>query len=96
MEKILITLAIVYVVWNLIVFFMYGVDKFKAKKNLWRISENALITAAFLMGGVGAAFGMNKFRHKTKHLKFRICIPLAVVFNAAVIVWVLYVLATAA
>ena len=86
--------AAVYALWNFVVFFVYGIDKRKAKKNRWRISEGTLITLAFLMGGVGAAVGMRVFRHKTKHLKFRICVSLAVILNLAVISWVAYVLLT--
>ena len=92
--KELFILAAAYALWNLIVFFVYGIDKRKAKKNRWRISEGTLIALAFFMGGIGAAFGMRVFRHKTKHLKFRICVPLSVIFNLAVIAWVTYVLLT--
>lgn len=47
--------------WNLIVFIVYGMDKHKAKKNKWRISENTLIVCAFLMGGLGALLGIGVF-----------------------------------
>ncbi len=74
-------LLIVIAVWNIVVFFMYGADKLKAIKGSWRISEQTLITSAFLFGGIGALFGMFVFRHKTKHLKFRILLPIALIFN---------------
>ena len=73
------------IIWNVIVFLTYGIDKLKAIKNGWRISEKALIGMAFLMGGVGAYLGMQTFRHKTKKLKFNILVPLAVIFNMAII-----------
>lgn len=63
----------ILLIWNAIVFLAYGVDKFKAKYNRWRISENALILSAFLMGGIGTAFGLVVFRHKTKHIKLKFC-----------------------
>ena len=73
------TLAVV--MWNIITFALYGIDKGRAKMNQWRISEATLITCAFLMGGIGALLGMNVFRHKTKHLKFKLLVPLAVIVN---------------
>lgn len=74
-------LLIVIAVWNIVVFFMYGADKLKAVKGSWRISEHTLITSAFLFGSLGALFGMFVFRHKTRHLKFRILLPVALIFN---------------
>lgn len=73
-------------VWNIIVFFMYGIDKLKAKRSKWRISENALIVPAFLLGGLGAAFGMIVFNHKTSKIKFRILVPLAFIVNIAFLI----------
>lgn len=69
------------IIWNLIVFFLYGLDKRKAKASSYRISERALLVSSFLFGAIGAILGMNIFRHKTKHLKFRIMIPLFLVLN---------------
>ena len=71
-------------VWNLIVFFLYGADKNKAKKGRWRISERSLLMAAFFMGGIGAVFGMFLFRHKTEHWKFKILLPLFMLLNIAI------------
>jgi len=77
------------VLWNFIVFAIYGIDKLKARKKAWRISEATLIACAFLMGGIGAFLGMTIFRHKTKHLKFKLLVPLAMVINVAVVVFLL-------
>lgn len=52
------------------------VDKYKAKKGLWRIPEATLMTIAALGGSVGSLIGMYTVRHKTKHLKFTVGIPL--------------------
>jgi len=68
-------------------FATYGVDKFKAKRNKWRISEKTLILLAFLGGAPGALAGMIVFRHKTLHWKFRILVPLALVLWIALILW---------
>lgn len=87
------TYAILIVtLWNTVTFIIYGVDKRKAIKGKRRISENALLLCAFLMGGIGALLGMGVFRHKTRHWKFKIYVPLAVLLNVAVIVlaWINY------
>ncbi len=75
-------MSYVLTIWNLIVFILYGVDKLKAKKSKWRISEFALILFALLMGGAGALLGMVVFNHKTSKAKFRFFIPVAFLFNA--------------
>ncbi len=64
-------------------FIAFGIDKLKAKTGAWRISEAALLTLAFCGGAVGALLGMTVFRHKTKKIKFRICLPLALILWAA-------------
>ena len=79
--------------WNIIVFIMYGADKRKAKKAKRRTSEKALLIAAFLLGGVGAAFGMRVFRHKTNHWKFRILVPLSALITVAAAVVGYYIVA---
>lgn len=66
-------------------FLLMLADKYRAKKNLWRIPEKMLITVAIIGGSIGAYAGMQVFRHKTKHPKFYIGIPviLAVQIMAA-------------
>ena len=51
-------------------------DKRRAQRNLWRIPERTLMAVALLGGSFGTLLGMNLFRHKTKHDKFRIGIPI--------------------
>lgn len=69
------------IIWNIIVFFLYGLDKRKAKAHKYRISEKILILSSFLFGAIGAVLGMNIFRHKTKHTKFKILIPVSLLLN---------------
>ena len=76
---------IIFLLWNFCVFLLYGFDKLCAKKSYRRISERALLACAFCMGSFGAALGMTLFRHKTAKPKFRICVPLACVFNAVIL-----------
>ncbi len=72
---------------NLISFALYGIDKLKAKAGAWRISEATLLLAA-LLGPVGAMLGMELFRHKTKHAKFKILVPLFLVLHIALAVYI--------
>ncbi len=58
---------------------IYGIDKLRAKMRASRISEMSLLVCAFLLGGVGAMFGMILFNHKTSKTKFRILVPLSAV-----------------
>lgn len=61
---------------NAIGFVLMLVDKHKARKNLWRIPESTLMSAAALGGSIGCLIGMYTVRHKTRHLKFTLGIPL--------------------
>lgn len=56
-------------------FLLMLVDKYKARKNLWRIPEATLLGVAAIGGSVGALLGMYAIRHKTRHLKFTLGIP---------------------
>ncbi|MCI6190883.1 MAG: DUF1294 domain-containing protein [Clostridium sp.] len=66
---------------NIIAFSLMYIDKQKAKKNKWRIKEDTLMISAFLGGSIGALIGMNTFRHKTKHAKFKYGIPAILIFQ---------------
>jgi len=69
---------------NVVTFIVYGVDKRKAKKHLWRIPEATLIGLAFIGGSVGAFLGMRLFHHKTKHVKFYVGVPVIFVVETVV------------
>ena len=68
---------------NIVSFVMFGIDKSRAKRRAWRISEAALLISAAVGGSVGAIAGMIVFRHKTKHLKFLIGLPLILIIHLA-------------
>ena len=68
---------------NLLAFALYGIDKLKAKKGAWRIPESTLLLVAFLGGSLGALLGMELFRHKTKHAKFKVLVPLFLILHIA-------------
>lgn len=57
-------------------FLLMLVDKWKAKKNRWRVRESTLLIVAALGGSIGSLAGMYLCRHKTQHLKFTLGIPL--------------------
>ena len=61
---------------NALGFLLMLVDKWKARKNRWRVRESTLLLVAALGGSVGSLLGMYLFRHKTLHLKFTLGIPL--------------------
>ena len=64
-----ITFAIL--IWNLLVFMIYGIDKSKAKRGAWRIPEKYLLSFAFLCGGFGAWLAAITFHHKTRKWYFK-------------------------
>ena len=73
----LIKLLILYLlIINAIGLILMLVDKIKAKKNLWRIPEATLFFVAAIGGSIGSLLGMYTFRHKTKHIKFIVGMPL--------------------
>lgn len=73
---------------NVIAFLVYGIDKWKAKKSLWRIRETALLGLAVLGGSIGAWLGMKVWRHKTMHKKFKYGIPLILIAQIAIVLLV--------
>ena len=70
---------------NIITFVMYGIDKYKAMHRKWRIPEAVLMWAAVLGGSIGALAAIYTFRHKTRHKKFTIGLPLILVIETALL-----------
>lgn len=70
---------------NFIAFVLMGLDKRRAKRDKWRISEKALFLPAVLGGSVGAIAGMHVFRHKTKHWYFRYGLPALLALQAVLV-----------
>ncbi len=68
--------SVIFFIFNILTFSLYGIDKRKAIKGQWRISERMLLAFALLGGSIGAILAMMIFHHKTKHWKFIILIPL--------------------
>ena len=72
---------------NAVAFFLYGIDKLKAKHGKWRISELTLLLFAVAGGSVGAWAGMKIWHHKTQHWKFKIGLPLILVLQLGIAVY---------
>ena len=73
---------------NALGFWLMLIDKRKAQKNRWRIPEATLITVALLGGSVGIIAGMRLFRHKTRHPKFSLGLP--VIFALQVVLVLIF------
>ena len=80
-------LLIYLVIINLATFLLYGIDKRRAKKNKWRISEKTLFILAAVGGSVGALLGMTKFRHKTQNWRFKLLVPLFLLLQVALLIY---------
>ena len=82
------SIIVYFVILNVIGFASMGIDKKRAVKNIWRIRERTLLLYAFLGGGIGSLFGMRIFKHKTKHIKFKILVPIAVITNVLISIYI--------
>ena len=74
---------------NLATFAVYGADKRRARRGAWRVPERTLLLLPLLGGSIGALLGMRVFHHKTKHWYFVWGIPLILLAQMALAVWLL-------
>lgn len=72
---------------NAVTFIVYNIDKYKAKKAKWRISEATLLLLAVLGGSIGAWIGMKVWHHKTMHKKFKYGIPAILLIQIALMAY---------
>ncbi len=72
---------------NIATFFLYGIDKYKARKGRWRISEATLLMMAVIGGSIGAWSGMRLWHHKTMHKKFKYGIPIIIILQVTIAVY---------
>ena len=72
---------------NVVTFFVYGLDKLKAKKSLWRVRESSLLLLAALGGSVGAYLGMKTWHHKTLHKKFKYGVPALLLLHLVLLLY---------
>ena len=83
-------IIICIVIFNLIAFVLFGIDKKRAVERRWRISEKALFLVAIPGSALGALLGMYVFHHKTKHWYFRYCMPALFILQLAIAGIILY------
>ena len=89
-EYLLYALGIYLLIVNLWAFALMGIDKRRAKKDLWRVKETALFLPVLLGGGVGGILGMKVFHHKTKHWYFRFGFPAILILEIAGVLWLVW------
>lgn len=73
---------------NIITFIAFGLDKQRARRNKWRISEAALLMLAVLGGSLGAEIGMYGFHHKTRHPRFFLGVPAILLLQICLIFFI--------
>lgn len=81
------TFIILFIIFNLITFIIFGIDKLLARMNRKRISEKILISFAIAGGSVGAVFAQKIFRHKTQKFRYLFWVILIVQFVIFEIIW---------
>ena len=86
-----IVIAVIAVI-NILAFALWGIDKEKAKKGKWRISESLLLSLALFGGGLGALLGMLVFRHKTQKWQFKLGVPVCLMYQVGLVLmfWLLH------
>ena len=80
-------IILIYLIINLLVFLLYGIDKHKARKHRYRISEKTLLISAFI-APMGALLGMHFFHHKTRKPAFFILVPLILIAEIALYLYI--------
>lgn len=75
---------------NIISFLTMFIDKKKAIKGKWRIKESTLFLLSFIGGSLGVLLGIYSFRHKTKHIKFTLGIPLILIVQVLLFFFIKY------
>lgn len=83
------TIIIYLIAINIVSISLMYIDKKKAKKHKWRISENTLISLSVIGGSIGGLCGMYAFHHKTKHAKFSLGIPVILIIQILLAFWII-------
>lgn len=89
MNMYVLGLVIYFFIINLFAIFLMKYDKVKAINNQFRVSEKTLFLIALILGGIGIYIGIYLFRHKTKHVKFTVGIPLIIILNILTIYYLI-------
>ena len=86
----IIVIAILLLI-NIASFALYGSDKVRASRHKERIPERVLLGIALLGGSLGAGLGMWIFRHKTRHMRFVLLVPLLVAVHLYIVYLLMFV-----
>jgi uncharacterized membrane protein YsdA (DUF1294 family) len=86
-ETMYLLFPIIYSLINAASYALYGIDKFKARKDKWRISEQSLLIVS-LLGPIGALLGMQQFRHKTQKPIFKLLVPAFAGIHILLVLWI--------
>jgi uncharacterized membrane protein YsdA (DUF1294 family) len=78
-QTVVVIALVVITVMNLVSFALMGIDKLRARRGAWRISEKALFLTTACFGGLGGVLGMRVFHHKTQHWYFKVFFPVLLV-----------------
>ena len=81
--------ALYFLIMTLLGFLFMGIDKRKAQKGEWRISERVLFGIALLGGCFGSYLGMRVFHHKTRHMLFSVGLPLLLPLHLALLIYIM-------
>ena len=84
-QSVVVIALVVITVMNLVSFALMGIDKRRARRGAWRISERALFMTTACFGGLGGVLGMKVFHHKTQHWYFRVFFPVLLVLQIAIL-----------
>ena len=84
-QTVVVIALVVISAMNLVAFALMGIDKRRARRGAWRVSEKALFLAAACFGGLGGVLGMKVFHHKTRHWYFKIFFPALLVAQIALL-----------
>ena len=74
---------------SVVTFFTYAVDKGKAKRGTWRVSEKALLSLSFFGGALGGYLAMHIVRHKTKKWYFHFVHIVGLIWQIAVLIFLI-------
>ena len=74
-------LGLYFLIINVIGFLLMFIDKRRSINREWRIRERTLFIISIIGGAIGSYLGMKIFRHKTKHLKFTLGVPLIIIIQ---------------
>ena len=91
-QTVVVIALVVIAVMNLVSFALMGIDKLRARRGAWRISEKALFLTTACFGGLGGGLGMRVFHHKTQHWYFKVFFPVLLIVQIVLLTIGMYLL----